>query len=143
MLFQTGNLFLERGILSLQLLVLFLETLRHLLESDISFDLALFVGLNTSLEFGKLRLFALSKRALSSPIYMSKSDLWYVFRLGVKEVRIVPILYTTTFAITLNEDHCEKSWLEAGGGRRSRSRYHIPPEILWAGQAPSSVSYQA
>ena len=96
MLFKTSHLFLERSVFSLQLLVFFLETLRHLLESDISFDLALFEGLDTSLEFSKLRLLALPKRALSCPIYMSKSDHWYVFRLGVKEVRIVPILYTTT-----------------------------------------------
>lgn len=61
---ELGDLFLQSNILLAESFVLLFEPFRDVLQRDIALDLALLVELNTSLEFGELRLLALAESTL-------------------------------------------------------------------------------
>lgn len=61
---ELGDLFLQSNILLAESFVLLLEPFRDVLQRDIALDLTLLIELDTSLEFGELRLFALAESTL-------------------------------------------------------------------------------
>ena len=58
------KLLFEEGVLFAELVVLLLETLGDVLESDVALDFALLVLLHASLELGELRLLAFAESTL-------------------------------------------------------------------------------
>jgi hypothetical protein len=60
----SGNRLLKLDILGTEVVVFLLETLRYVLEGDVTFDLALLVELDACLKLSKLRLLAFSESAL-------------------------------------------------------------------------------
>ena len=67
LLLESGDLFLESRVLLPKLVVLLLQSLGNVLQSDVPLDFSLLVGENPSLELCQLRLLALPKRTLRSP----------------------------------------------------------------------------
>jgi len=60
----SGNRLLKLDILRTEVIVFLFETLCCVLESDVTFDLALLIELDACLKLRKLRLLALSESAL-------------------------------------------------------------------------------
>lgn len=60
----SGNRLLKLDILRTEVVVFLLQTLRCILESDVTFDLALLIELDACLKLRKLRLLAFSESAL-------------------------------------------------------------------------------
>ena len=69
------DLLLEKGVFPAELIVLVLEALGDVLESNIAFDLTLLVGLDTGLQLCELGLLAFSKGTLGGAERKKKSEM--------------------------------------------------------------------